>query len=274
MRVADFEENGYCVLEFDRRSVLRVQGALLEAARQFLGVSDLPNLESCHHVLGADPQAHTNLQTHVTEALRRERWHIDILRTNVSRLAEIVGPDIDVEISPYLRLVRPHRVEDNIGFHRDTVYGASPYELSVFVPFVDLDERATIRIEPGSHLKAEGAIPFTRRDNLDPSIVKGSPKHRLGYPYAPQQLDPRYPAAMTPIPLRVGQALAFSLAELHGTVVNLSEGTRWSCDTRIINPFAPLQRVKPGVYTELSRGPVTRAAQRYLDACARWEKKA
>src|SRR5438132_8166557 len=104
-----------------------------------------------------------------------------------------MGPDLDVQSAPYLRIVRPAKAQDNIGYHRDTVYGGSPYELSVFVPFVELAAGAALSVEPGSHLKAERDIPFVRMAISDKVVMKGSLKHTLGFPYAPQVLDEGYP---------------------------------------------------------------------------------
>src|SRR5262249_35005727 len=155
-------------------------------------------LETSHEVLGDAPQRQLDLQLHMTSLLRRERWHLDIFRPNAQVFLSLLGTEIDIELAPYLRIVRPDRPEDNIGIHRDTVYGASPFEISVFVPFVDLDDGAALRVEPGSHLKSEAEIPFVRTESADPLLVKGSPKHQLGYPYAPQVLDERYPLKTVP----------------------------------------------------------------------------
>ncbi len=117
-------------------------------------------------------------------------------------------------------------------------------------------------------MKGADEIPFIRTESEDKALVKGSPKHKLGYPYAPQVLDPSYPLKDIPIPVKAGQVLVFMQSILHGTRVNTSMKTRWSCDTRIVNPFHPSPRVKTGIFTPLSRCAVSKAAERYEKASA------
>ena len=85
-------------------------------------------------------------------------------------------------------------------------------------------------------------------------------------PYSPQILAENYPReGLVPLPLHLGQVVVFSLALLHGMVVNTSAITRWSCDARIKNSFASPE-VRAERFMPLSRSPVTRAADRYLRA--------
>ena len=163
---------------------------------------------------------------------------------------------------PYLRIVRPGRDGDSIGYHRDTFYGGSPYEISLVIPFVDLDAGNTLRVQPDSHTIPETAIPLIQIASRN--VQKGSAKHKLGFLYAPKVIDPAYPLKMHPVPLRFGQILAFSLATLHGTTSNDSTVTRWSTDLRIINQFAPVDlSARPTYYQPCLNSPATAIAQAY-----------
>ena len=261
-----FEDEGYCIFNLKNPTpVLELRHKLLLELRDYTGIKDI-SLEKYHHFIGDDDQRHTDIQYYLTEKLRKEKWHLPIFGANVSHLIDLIGPDLDVEAEPYLRIVRPWKPQDNIGYHRDTIYGTSPYELSVFVPFVDLDSKAALRIEPGSHRKSDADIPFTKIDNPDPSITRGSIRHKLGFLYAPHILDETYPThQLIPIPLRLGQVLTFSLAILHGTIVNESTTARWSCDVRVKNAFLSLG-ARSERFMPLFRGPVTKAAEMHLKA--------
>ena len=37
-----------------------------------------------------------------------------------------------------LRIARPFKEQDNIGLHKDTIYGQNPYEMSIHVPLMNL----------------------------------------------------------------------------------------------------------------------------------------
>lgn len=269
MSVDLFEERGYCVLTLeDPGPVLEIRERLSAAVREIFGRPDA-TLEAYHELVGEDRERHTVVQAEVTRRLRAHQWHLDVFRKNVRLFASLLGPDLDAESGPYLRIARPGRSEDNIGLHRDTIYGGSPYEVSVVIPFVEMDAGSALRVEPGSNLKGEGEIPFESVENPDKSVTKGSLKHQLGFLYAPKVLREGYPLNAVPVPLRLGQVLAFGLSTLHGSLVNESSRTRWSCDSRIMNAFAPIKRAKEGVYEPLARSPVTRSAERYLEASRR-----
>ena len=264
---AQFARDGFCVLRLpDPRPLARIRAKLSELVAEITGHRDAA-LETAHRYI-ADDAVHLRVQQAATQQLRQERWHVDVLTANAASFIDLLGPDIDVQRAPYLRLARPGQSRDNVGFHRDTVYGGSSYEVSVFIPFVDVDAGASLQVEPGSHGKSEAAIPFRRTE--DPAVVKGSPRHQLGYPYAPQVLDDGYRAALRPIPLVCGEVLVFTLALLHGSVVNTSDATRWSSDVRLKNAFAPVgARASDDIYMPMCRSAVTQAAEAYLHANAR-----
>ena len=61
-------------------------------------------------------------------------------------LKEFTGIDIHIQKNPFLRIARPNKIEDNIGFHRDTLYGQSQFEVSVHVPLVNLDKSFMLKV--------------------------------------------------------------------------------------------------------------------------------
>jgi len=270
-----FEEAGYCVITLsDPSPIHEMRVRLLEELRGLIGDIHV-TLENYHEFIGENDDEHIAIQFRLTEMLREHKWHLPIFQKNLSLFADLVGPDLDVQSAPYLRIVRPGKTQDNIGYHRDTVYGGSPYELSVFVPYVELEAGAALCVEPGSHSKGEPEIPFVRMENPDKGVVKGSMKHKIGYPYAPQVLEETYPLNMLPIPLHIGQVLAFSLATLHGTIMNTSATTRWTSDVRVKNAFAPVgTRASADIYMALARSRATKAAQKYLRANERQDVSA
>ena len=129
---------------------------------------------------------------------------------------------------------------------------------------MDISAEAALKIEAGSHLKGEHEIPMVTTS--EDAVPKGSLQHSLGFLYAPKHPDPSYRYEARTIPLELGQALVFSLAALHGATTNRATTTRWSCDTRMINAFAPLVRKASDRFEPLSRSPASINAERYLAA--------
>lgn len=188
-----------------------------------------------------------------------------LIEANLPYFRSLLGADIHIQQKPFLRISRPGQPGDNIGLHRDTWYGDTPHEISVWIPLTDTDEGNALRVAPGSHLWSEAAHPVERFSGI---VAKGSTKHDLGFIYG----DPKRlanPALTIPLPARVGQMIVFSLALLHGQEVNTSTRTRFSMDVRLTNSLAPVKFSRSRnehYYEELCVSPVTQAARLYYAA--------
>lgn len=188
-----------------------------------------------------------------------------IVESEIANFRMLVGSDLHIQEKPFLRIARPGIETDNIGLHRDTWYGDTPHEISVWIPFADTDEGNALRVAPGSHLWSEAEYPVERFDGV---VEKGSVKHSLGFIHGnPKRL--REAVETIALPVKVGQMIVFSLALLHGQEVNRSKRTRVSMDVRIANSLAPIQWSRsrnPNYYERLCTSPVTEAAARYYEA--------
>jgi len=192
-----------------------------------------------------------------------------IVTGNLDLFRQLIGPDLHIQPYPYLRSVRPGIAEDAAPLHRDTYYGASPFEVSIVIPFTDMDANAAVRVISGSHLAPDSAFQYTQ--TVSPDVKLGSQKHQLGYPYAPRLLDPKLMDTAEPVPLKVGQVLMFPLQLVHGGGTNRSSRTRFSTDIRLANSLAPVEwsrGVRKNYFVPLCTSAVTRAAQTFLAANA------
>ena len=251
-----FQEKGWFVLDFpDPKPVLQARFFLEAELAKLLGKKVL--LEEYHHHIKTEEE-HTALQIEVTKAFREQGFGPTILERQSSFFQELLGPDIFGQANPYLRITRPHKPQDNIGYHRDTFYGGSPYELSVFVPFVNLPKESSLSVLSGSHIHSEDKYPTTQVENTDADVRKGTPKHQLGFLYAPKVMDPSVDKRMEPIPLKIGQALIFCLSTVHGSQLNSGNISRWSSDMRIMSALAPVDlSARPDYYKPLCYSVVT-----------------
>ena len=261
---SDLAKRGWAVVDLpDPAPILRARDRLLARLRQ--AAPGLHDLDSYHAAVEDD--RHIEILFGLASDFWESRLGPAIVADNVDFFRRLLGPDLHVQRQPYLRCVRPGRPEDAAPLHRDTYYGASPYEISVLVPFADMTADGAIRAIPGSHLEADAAYPYRQLPG-DPGLI-GSPRHRLGYPYAPRLLDPSLAARAEPVPVRLGQAMIFGLSLVHGGGVNAGTRTRFSTDIRVVNSLAPV-RLSRGVdaqyFVPLSASVISRSAQRYLAA--------
>jgi hypothetical protein len=227
---------------------------------------DLDRLDSYHlHVV--DDDVHARVHWELANRYWDTRLGDRIVESELRFLRGFVGFDLHVQRHPYLRIARPGQARDATGIHRDLLYGASPYEVSIVVPLTDLDVDAALCVVSGSHTEPAASFPATRVESTD--VALGSPRHRLGFPYAPQLLDPEVLDRAEPVPLRVGQALVMGLGLVHGQQVNNSAATRVTTDVRVVNSLAPVafsRGVRDDYYEPLCSSPVTEQARRQLDS--------
>jgi len=262
----DFLQNGYRILNLeDTKTLEEARAALRDTLRTELGRPDA-ELEE-YHTYPLTGERHDQLVASLTEVLRGQSYPRRILEANRDFFLRFIGPDLCVQRAPYLRVARPHCPEDNVDYHRDTHYGRSPFELSVWIPFSGITPEMALRILPGSHVAPESDYPTEQRvrENVQP----GSLKHRLGVPYAPKQMSPDIEARMQPIPVEFGQALIFSLSVVHGQRVNLGTRTRMTCDVRVVHALAPIRWTSTACehyYEPLSISAVSEQAHRYAVA--------
>lgn len=200
----------------------------------------------------------------LSELLWESEYSLTVAQVLLPIIQQFIGLDVMVQYMPYLRIARPNKPQDNIGFHKDTQYGQNPYEIAVHIPFVDLDEKSAIRVISGSHVMPEGAFPRVTADAV--RVERGSIENRMGRPYMPKNLAVPEGMETTPLCMKVGQAAIFSPAIFHGQEVNTGDITRVSCDMRFISARAPVEIRKGKIhagYVPVSCSPVEMVAERY-----------
>ena len=263
-----FAERGWLVVDLpDPAPVFDARDRLLDRLRG----GALPALAALDEYHGAVPDDARHIE--ILHDLATFYWGAGlgraIIEANLSVVRQLVGVDLHVQRYPYLRAVRPGKPGDAPPLHRDTYYGTSPYEVSVLVPFTRVEASGAMRVISGSHLAPDAAYPYEQ--TVSPDVTIRSPRHELGFAYAPRLLDPALLDATEPVPLEVGQALLLGLSLVHGHGINTGARTRFSSDIRVVNSLAPAtwsRSVHADYYVPLCSSPVTRAAARYLEANA------
>jgi len=261
-----FYENGWFKMQLpNSEPALAARAGLLGELRNLTG-DDSITLESYHETAENDAD-HTEMQLQLAKYFREQRFGPSIVEGQLSFFQQFIGPDLQVQQEPYLRITRPQKPNDNIDFHRDTFYGSSAFELSVWVPFVDLPIESTLSVISGSNVRPDSDFPTTTEVNPNPAIVKGSDIHKLGFPYATKKIVSARLSGLKPVPVRLGEAIIFTVATIHGSSINSGDRTRWSTDVRVSNIMAPIDLSGlPDYYEPLCVSVVTERALAYKDA--------
>ena len=262
-----FVRNGWLAVDLapsSARIVQQVHKLFLKRLAEKWGIK-LARLEDYHKEV-TDDDLHTRIQTDFTELFQARGYGRQIVAGSLDGFRKILGSDLHVQKYPYVRIARPGLAQDNIGIHRDTHYGCSPYEVSVSIPFTDVPAKGALGVLTGSHTIAESELPVTQ---ISSGIGKGSTKHKLGFLYAPKVMSSEVRAKVKPVRVAVGQALVFSLSLVHGQEINRSQNTRITTDIRLVNSFAPIawsRTVHGDYYEPLCASPVAEQAKQYLAA--------
>jgi hypothetical protein len=256
-----YREHGWVLVKLPRSDVIdSVRAALQDELRRLSGIPDI-TLER-YHEIADDDAVHRDYQFKLTELFRVNRYAYLVLAAQDDFFRPFLGPDLLVQVNPYLRMARPGKLQDNIGYHRDTFYGASPYELSVWIPYVDLPAESSLSVLSGSHIRPESDFPTTQTQSAE--VKKGSTLHKMGFPYAPKVMDAEPLAGIQAVPVQKGEALVFSLATVHGSTQNSGPIARWSTDIRVVNTLAPVDlSARPDYYETLSSSVVSDRARAY-----------
>lgn len=239
------EEFGWCVIDLPFWGNLNNICALIQRNNP-LGYDSWESYE--------EDSEHTALQLELTEILRHSRYIGSLFKENGEVFRSLLDKNNSFlyQNHPYLRIARVSKSQDNIGYHKDTMYGGYPEELSVVIPLVDLDEGMALQVLDGSHRIPDEEFRYNKVETTD--IKKGDTKNSLGFLYAPKVMDETQLSGIHSVPLNFGQALVFYLSTVHGQVVNTGAKTRWSIDTRIVQKDSGLDFSKrPYKYVELPR---------------------
>lgn len=254
---------GYTVIDLpDRERIDSVRAKLEKKLEELTGQNTI-TFDNYHKCI-LDDEEHDRIHYSLTKFFQEHRLGHYLVDGQLDLLRDLMGPDLAIQRLPHFRIARPDKEQDNIGIHRDTFYGLTAFEVSVVIPFVDLPKSAGISLIPGSQIEPDKNFPYSSVPPADPTVVRGSPKHELGFLYAPKLIDPSALKGLEAIGFKTGQALIFSLATIHGTTNNTSKITRFTTDIRLVSLLAALNYVpKLDYYEPLCCSPLTAQAFRY-----------
>lgn len=256
-------EHGYCNIPFQSNKEIKKLSTLIEKKISSLVNDKNFKLRNYHKFVNDDQ--HQVIQWKISNFFWKNKLHHKAIYSSIDFLKYLFGGDILIQKKPFLRIARPNEKKDNIGFHKDTLYGQSPYELSIHMPIVNLDNNSCLKFVPKSFLLNEKKIKFQK--NKNDNHKRGSKKHKLGFPYDPKSIDVSN-KKLKNFPIKSGEAIIFTPALIHGQEINKSQKiTRFSFDTRITSLHSPIDhnlKSFNGNYDIFNQGSIERLAKKYF----------
>ncbi len=195
---SEIREKGWARFDLlDPEPVREGREALLGELRRLTSSSEI-TLENAHQTV-VDDAWRNDLLVALTSFWRDGGHHRRIFEGQLPLFKHLLGPDLFVQHVPFLRFARPAKEQDNNGYHLDTVYGGTAYEISFVVPLVDLAAKSALKVMDGSHLRPMTDFPYTMTTH--PLAKKGNALHKSGANYAPKNFDPWFEDDLQPVEL-------------------------------------------------------------------------
>ena len=232
----DFLQEGFRIFKVaDVEALNSLRLFIVRLAANYLG-EDLPKdqgqfLNSIH--LRVDQNDINALRLHVFEGLNSVPW----VRETYFRCARvllnyIVGNELVMQRKINLSVQMPNDKSSILPVHADTWSGDSPYEVVLWLPFVDVSKTQSMFILP----------------------IKDNQKHisrmeEKGISTTEEIMEEIKPD-VTWLDMKYGEAIIFTQNILHGNVLNEESTTRWSTNCRFKSAFSPYADKKLGEFFE------------------------
>ena len=179
-------------------------------------------------------------------------------------MSAILGPEVAWTGSFAVRVKLPESEVTAFPWHQDTQYYGNPTQhlqvISVWIPLVDVDQRnGCLHLIPGSH--SWGLLGGARDSERVVRMFE----------------DVEQRATPVVLPMRRGDALAFSNLTCHASTVNTTDEMRWSIDLRYVVPEGAAARSdeeRQGyatIYDHYRMRPIT-VTSRNPDQVVPWEQ--
>jgi len=145
-------------------------------------------------------------------------------------LEPLLGPDITFQGDYHLRPKMPDSHLTAFPWHQDSQYYGEPTKnmhiVTVTVPLVDLtEENGCLWMIPGSH--KWGYFPAERSADQNMRMAEDA-----------ESMAIKRGTESIPVPMEIGDILAFGNMTLHASKLNQSRGVRWTLDLR----YSPTRR--------------------------------
>ena len=246
----DFLEQGYKIFEVANKEALdRIRLEIVRLAAAFLQ-EKMPNdhqyFLSTIHSRVSDKQINA-LRLYIFDGLNAQSWvRAKYFQCAKTLLDIIVGNELVMQRKVNLSIQMPNDKSSILPVHADTWSGDSPYEVVLWLPFVDVAKTQSMFILP----MVQNQLHVAAMEK------KGLSKT--------QEIMDEIKNDVIWLELKYGQAIIFTQNIMHGNVLNEEGTTRWSCNCRFKSVFSPYSDKKIGEFFEpITLKPATRLGADY-----------
>lgn len=187
------------------------------------------SIENAHHVVS---HAESNeLRLHMMHKLFKDTtFHKNYYNASKKVIQCLCGNELAMQKRPGLSINLPKNTNDVLPIHADTWNGVSPFELNIWIPFVDCTNSMSLYI--------------LQRDKYVKRVKECKGLLRL----SSDELFRELKNDLTWIPIKYGKLLAFDQSLPHGFSLNEEKISHWSMNCRFKGLHTPYWDKKLGEY--------------------------
>ncbi len=226
-----YQDRGYVIEDAELNYLVRLKDDIEAAFAEFTDAyhKNCMSLENAHKTISNNESNDLRLYVmqRITQGTSFNRNYYNAARRIIHSLC---GNELAMQKRPGLSVNLPNNESDVLPIHADTWNGVSPFELNVWVPFVDCSKSMCLYIlerqEYNKKLReCKGLLKLTS-----------------------DELFNELRSDLTWIPIEYGKVLAFDQSLPHGYSLNLEEKTHWSMNCRFKGLHTPYWDKKLGEY--------------------------
>jgi sporadic carbohydrate cluster 2OG-Fe(II) oxygenase len=222
---------GYIIEDADHQYLASMKKSIEDAFMQYCHIHGLSrtSLEDSHRVV--DNSQSNDLRLFVMQYLfTGTSFHRDYYNSAKHIIHHLCGNELAMQKRPGLSINLSRNPNDILPIHADTWNGVSPFELNIWIPFVNCHDSLCLYI--------------LKRDAYQKRLVERSALLKL----SSDELFDELFDDLTWINIKYGQVLAFDQSLPHGYSLNEENVSHWSTNCRFKGLHTPYWDKKLGEY--------------------------
>jgi len=226
-----YTKEGYVIADADFKYLECMKDAIETSFREFLSAQgkQYKALIDAHQAISHEQSNDLRLYImhKISEGTNFQRNYYKAAKKIIHQLC---GNELAMQKRPGLSINLPNNHNDVLPIHADTWNGVSPFELNIWIPFVDCSDSMCLYI-----LKRE---KYNRRLANSRGLLS----------LTSDELFNELRSDLTWIPIKYGKILAFDQSLPHGYSLNIEKQSHWSMNCRFKGLHTPYWDKKLGEY--------------------------
>ena len=226
-----YENDGFIVESEDQKYLDLLKRDLEKAYLEFTQAhyKKQTSLEEAHRLVSHSES--NELRLYIMQKLfQGTSFHKNYYNSAKQIIHNLCGNELAMQKRPGLSINLPKNLNDVLPIHADTWNGVSPFELNIWIPFVDCANSMCLYI--------------LKRDKYKKRVKESSGLLRL----SSDELFDELHDDLTWIPIKYGKILAFDQSLPHGYSLNEENISHWSMNCRFKGLHTPYWDKKLGEY--------------------------